>query len=126
LIVSSIDQADERLVAADALTGLFRVLKDDIRVVVLNACYSEVQAQAIVEQIDFVIGMSDSIGDEAARVFAAAFYRGLAFGRSVHTAFELGLNELKLVGLSQEDAIPQLLVRTGVDSDTSLVSGASS
>jgi hypothetical protein len=97
-----------------------------IRVVVLNACYSEVQARAIVNEIDFVVGMSDSIGDDAARVFAAAFYRGLAFGKSVRTAFELGINELKLLGLGHEDAIPQLLVRTGVDPNVVLVSGPSS
>jgi len=115
IVFHASDQSGERLVAADALADLFRVLKDGIRVVVLNACYSDVQALAIVEQIDFVIGMSDSIGDEAARVFAAAFYRGLAFGRSVRTAFELGINELKLVGFSEDDAIPRLLVRSGVD-----------
>ena len=43
--------------------------------VVLNACHSHEQAKAIVQEIDFVVGMADSIGDEAARVFAAAFYR---------------------------------------------------
>ena len=125
IVLHAPDQAKERLVAADALADLFRVLKDGIRVVVLNACYSGVQAQAIVEEIDFVVGMSDSIGDEAARVFAAAFYRGLAFGRSVRTAFDLGLNELKLMGLSEDKVIPQLLVRSGVDPDVRLVTGAS-
>jgi GTPase-associated protein 1, N-terminal domain type 1/CHAT domain len=124
IVLHSQDQSDERLVAEDALADLFRVLKDNIRVVVLNACYSEVQAKAIVKEIDFVVGMSDSVGDEAARMFAAAFYRGLAFGRSVQNAFDLGLNELRLVGLGHEDHIPQLLVRTGVDpSKTVLVGG---
>ena len=126
IVLHSADQNDESLVDADALADLFRVLKDGIRVVVLNACYSDVQAQAIVKEIDFVVGMSDSIEDDAARVFAAAFYRGLAFGRSVRTAFDLGINELKLLGLGHSDAIPQLLVRTGVDANTVLVAGLSS
>jgi hypothetical protein len=125
IVLHASDQAEERLVAADVLADLFRVLKDGIRVVVLNACYSDVQAQAIVEEIDFVVGMSDSIGDEAARVFSAAFYRGLAFGRSVFNAFELGLNELKLMGLSEDDVIPRLFVRSGVDSGVRLVTGSS-
>lgn len=123
ILLHSQDQGDQRLVAEKALTDLFRVLKDDIRVVVLNACYSEVQATAIVQEIDFVIGMSDSVGDEAARVFAAAFYRGLAFGRSVKNAFDLGLNDLRLAGLGQEDHIPKLLVRSGVDSSTTVLVG---
>ncbi|MEW6182508.1 MAG: CHAT domain-containing protein [Bacillota bacterium] len=121
IVLHATDLSEERLVTADVLADLFRVLKDGIRVVVLNACCSDVQAQAIVKEIDFVIGMSDSIGDEAARVFAAAFYRGLAFGRSVRTAFELGINELKLVGLGEDDAIPRLLVRSGVDPEARLV-----
>lgn len=125
IVLHAADQSAESLVAADTLADLFRVLKKGIRIVVLNACYSEVQAKAIVEQIDFVVGMSDSIGDDAARVFAAAFYRGLSFGQSVRTSFDLGVNELKLCGLSPQDAIPQLYVRAGVTPDVVLVGDAS-
>lgn len=123
IVLHSQDQSDESFVVEKALADLFRVLKDDIRVVVLNACYSEVQAKAIVQEIDFVVGMSDSVGDKAARVFASAFYRGLAFGRSIQSAFDLGLNELRLVGLGNEDHIPQLLVRSGVDPATTVLVG---
>ena len=48
-------------VSVRALSQLFSVLKDDIRCVVLNACYSEQQAKAIAEHIDCVIGMSKTI-----------------------------------------------------------------
>ena len=41
IVMHSADQDKENMVAADALADLFRVLKGDIRVVVLNACYSE-------------------------------------------------------------------------------------
>ena len=127
IVLHSQDEEDQQLVDDNALTNLFHVLKDNIRVVVLNACYSDFQARAIVQEIDFVVGMSDSIGDEAARVFASAFYRGLAFGRSVQTAFDLGVNELQLIGLGREGQIPQLLVRSGVNpSITALVGGVSS
>ena len=81
----------------------------------LNACYSEEQARAIVEKIDFVVGMAVSIGDDAAVVFAAAFYRGLAYGKSVQTAFELGLNQLQLMGLKEDEDVPVLLIREEVD-----------
>lgn len=126
IVLHSQDQGAEHLVAEDALVDLFRVLKDEIRVVVLNACYSEVQAQAIVREIDFVVGMSDSVADDAARMFAAAFYRGLAFGRSVQTAFDLGINELRLLGLGDEDYIPKLLVRPGVDASATKLIGTAS
>jgi hypothetical protein len=115
IVLHSQDQDEERLVAEEALADLFRIFKNQIKVVVLNACFSEVQAAAIVKEIDIVIGMSDSVGDEAARVFAAAFYRGLAFGQSVKTAFDLGVNDLRLLGFSHEDHIPRLLVRPGLD-----------
>lgn len=122
IVLHSQDQDAEKLVAEGALVDLFRILKGEIRVVVLNACYSEVQAQAIVQEIDFVVGMSGSVADDAARVFTAAFYRGLAFGRSVQSAFDLGVNELRLVGLDDEGDIPKLLVRSGLDaSSTKLV-----
>ena len=122
LVMHSTSHSDESLVSSEALADLFRVLKNDIRVVVLNACYSEVQAKAIVEQIDFVVGMSESIGDEAARMFAASFYRGLSFGKSVKEAFELGKNELKLLEMREDEKIPILLVRSGTDAEkTTLV-----
>ena len=105
---------DVSAVSSAALARLFAVLRDNIRLVVLNACYSEEQARAIVEEIDFVVGMTDEIGDEGARVFAAAFYRGLAYGRSVQSAFDLGLNELQLEGLRDDESVPVLVSREGV------------
>lgn len=101
-------------VTAEALRRLFRILKDNIRCVVLNACMSITQAEAIVKEIDCVIGMSEKIGDEAAIRFAGGFYRALGYGRSVQTAFELGRNEIDLSKLGEEEK-PQLLVRPGVN-----------
>ncbi len=101
-------------VSAEALKMLFTTLKDNIRVVVLNACYSETQAQAIAEVIDCVVGMSTSIGDEAAIFFAASFYRAIGFGRSIKDAFDQGKTAIMLEGISEVDT-PQLLTRTGVD-----------
>ena len=80
----------------------------------LNACYSRPQAEALAETIDCSIGMNQPIGDEAAIVFAASFYRALGFGRSVQEAFELGKAALLLEGIP-EDKTPELLTRAGVD-----------
>ena len=103
------------LVSSAALAQLFALLRGNIRLVVLNACYSEEQARAIVKEVDFVVGMADSIGDDGAGTFAAAFYRGLAYGKSVQTAFGLGLNELRLMELMDDEGVPVLLTREGVD-----------
>jgi CHAT domain-containing protein len=97
-------------VSRGALANLFKVLKDNIRCVVLNACYSKEQAQAIAQNIDCVIGMSDAIADRAAINFALAFYQALGFGRNVKTAFDLGCNQ---IGLDPESAdnedVPHLI-----------------
>ena len=81
----------------------------------LNACYSSEQALPIVEEIDFVVGMRDSITDDGARAFAAALYQGLAYRESMQTAFDLGCNELQLQGLTSDAAVPVLLTRKGID-----------
>jgi hypothetical protein len=90
-------------VDALAITNLFSVLKDNIRCVVLNACYSKIQATLISGYIDCVIGMSKAIGDEAAIKFAQGFYRGIGFGKDLETAFKLGCAQINLEGLGEED-----------------------
>jgi len=97
-----------------ALKALFEVLKDNIRVVLLNACYSQIQAEAIKDVIDCVIGMNADISDQAAIIFASSFYRAIGFGRSVREAFEQGRTALLLEGIT-EDKVPKLLCRKGVN-----------
>lgn len=101
-------------VSAEALRKLFATLKDNIRVVVLNACYSQIQATAIAEVIDCVIGMDQAIGDNGAITFAAAFYQAIGFGRSISEAFELGKTAIMLESIPEADT-PQLIARLGVD-----------
>ena len=103
-----------RPVSSKALTAVFKTLKDNIRLVVLNACYSKIQAEAIRQEIECVVGMNDALGDDAARTFAASFYRAIGFGRSIQEAFEQGQTALLLEGIAEEQT-PELLVRTGSD-----------
>lgn len=97
-----------------AIKQLFKALKDNIRVVVLNACFSRPQAEAITEVIDCAVGMKKAIGDKAAIVFAASFYRAIGFGRSVQEAFDQGKTALMLEGIAEEKT-PELLIRQGTD-----------
>jgi CHAT domain-containing protein len=95
-------------VSKEALVHLFRALKDNIRVVVLNACFSKPQAEAITGEIDCAIGMMRAIGDDAAITFAASFYRAIGFERSIKEAFDQGIAALLLDG-SPEDKTPVLM-----------------
>jgi hypothetical protein len=107
-------------VRKEALTDLFRILKDNIRIVVLNACYSKAQAEAIGQIIDYTIGTNKIIGDQAAIAFAAAFYQGLSFERSVNDSFALGRNLIDMKQQSGSEVL-ELLVRAGVDAQESFV-----
>jgi hypothetical protein len=88
-------------VSTKALADLFRLF-DGVECVLLNACYSEVQAKAIAQHIPYVIGMNQAIGDRAAIEFATSFYEGLGAGGSVEFAFDLGRNAMQLEGIPEE------------------------
>ncbi len=90
-----------RLVSTEALARLFELFASDVECVVLNACYSEVQAIAIAQHIPCVIGMNKEIGDKAAIKFATGFYSALGAGESVEFAYRLGCNVIQLDGISE-------------------------
>jgi len=113
-IVLEDDDGKTKVVAAADLTELLGILKDNLRVVVLNSCYSALQAGGITQTIDCAIGMNDKVGDQSAIIFAATFYESLAFGRSVEEAFRLGVSDLKTEGTGS-GGIPTLLTKQGVD-----------
>lgn len=82
-----------KMLTTRVLTGLFKLIPS-IECVLLNACYSEVQANALVSLVPYVIGMNRAIGDEAAIEFAKGFYDGLGYNRTYPEAFEFGLNAI--------------------------------
>jgi len=101
-------------VQPEALRALFTALKDNIRLVFFNACYSRIQADAITSVIDCAIAMDNRMSDEAAIIFAAAVYQAIGFGRSLQSSFDIGVAALQLHG-NPEHTIPQLLHRPDVD-----------
>jgi hypothetical protein len=78
-----------RLVAGEPLAELFRQFRDTVRCVVLNSCFSAVQARAIRRYIPHVIGMSERIQDSAAIAFSTGFYAAIGAGRDVPSAFQV-------------------------------------
>ncbi|KYC39857.1 ATPase [Scytonema hofmannii PCC 7110] len=99
-----------QLVSASSLARLFKLFQNKVECVLLNACYSEVQAEAICQHIDYVIGMNQAIGDRAAIDFAVGFYDALGAGRSLEDAFEFGRIAIDLESLP-ESATPTLKKR---------------
>jgi len=87
----------------EALANLFKRSVDrGLECVVLNACYSEVQANAIAKHIDFVVGMNSEIGDDAAIKFAVGFYDELGAGYSYEDAYNGGCDAIALQGIPEQ------------------------
>lgn len=107
------EAGDVQLVQAEALAQLFRLFVapftvPPVQCVLMNACYSEVQANAIAEHIPYVIGMNKAVGDKAAREFAVGFYDALGAGREIPIAYEFGKVSISMAGIP-EHLTPQLV-----------------
>ena len=105
-----------KIVSKEAISMAMSTASDTIRLVVFNACFSEVQAQSVVNYVDAAIGMSTSIGDEAACVFASQLYSAIGFGLSLQTAFRQAIAQLMLEGIKEENT-PKLYVKNGLDAN---------
>jgi|688.fasta_scaffold195696_2 CHAT domain-containing protein len=97
-----------QLVDTEALASLFQQFRNQITCVILNSCYSELQAKAIARYIPYVIGMNDVIDDRASIAFAVGFYQALGAGRKIEDAFEFGSIQIRLRGLS--DYVTPILI----------------
>jgi len=93
------DQGNATLVSTDALANFARLFSNHVKCIVLNACYSAIQAEALAQHISYVVGMSGEISDEAAIEFSVAFYDSLGAGKSYLFAFELACNAIQLLGI---------------------------
>ena len=107
------DAGQAQRVSGEALANLFALFADPaepnpIHCVVLNGCYSAVQAEAIAEQVPYVVGMTQAIGDQAAIDFAVGFYDALGAGRSVEFAYKLGCAAIDLAN-KPESTTPVLI-----------------
>jgi CHAT domain/Effector-associated domain 11 len=95
-----------QLVSGAALASLFKIClkRFPIEVVLLNACHSKSQAEAISQAgVPYVIGMNRAVKDSTAIVFSTGFYRGLASENDIEFAFDLAVNAVQLEGLSGAD-----------------------
>jgi len=120
---SGTTQGQPHGVSKSALANVLRSCDEgNLRLVVLNACETRSQAEALTEVVDCVVSMNRVISDWAAIKFAASFYGALAFGRSVQKAFDQGVARLSAEGIAEADT-PELVMRAGVDASRVVLVG---
>jgi hypothetical protein len=103
-----------RVVDAAAITDAFGAAGASVKLVVLSACYTEGQAEALLAHVACVVGIDGAIGDDAACNFAIGFYGGIGEREPVGDAYKQGCAAIRLEGLADADR-PQLKAQAGVD-----------
>ncbi|MEM9276327.1 MAG: CHAT domain-containing protein, partial [Cyanobacteria bacterium P01_F01_bin.143] len=86
----------QQLLDTQAIADLFRLFACQIECVVLNACYSQIQAIEISKHINYVVGTKRAIRDDAAIAFSKGFYEALVNGENIERAYEFGCNRIQL------------------------------
>jgi serine/threonine protein kinase len=85
-----------RVIAGEHLRTFFE--DRGVQLVVLNSCFSEPQAKAILPVVRAVVGTAGRLEVGAALLFATSFYRTLANGKPVGEAFRNGCDAVGLGG----------------------------
>jgi hypothetical protein len=101
-----------------ALVNVFRLYSHHVRMVVLNACLTDSQAEALTQVIDCAVGIDRIIGDQAAVKFAGAFYLALSYGKTIRNAFDSAQAQLDMLDLPRSKGL-QLFTRT--EKDTTII-----
>jgi hypothetical protein len=112
-----------QLVSTEALEATFGAAGSSVQLIVLSACYSELNARALLRHVGCVVGIDGAIADDAARSFAIGFYGGLGERESIAAAYAQGCAAIRLQGLSDRDR-PRLAVRAGIDAGKLVLAGA--
>jgi len=89
-------------VSTEALGNLFSLCANYVECVILNACYSVLQAQVIAKHINYVVAMKQELGDKAAIEYSRGFYFALACGEPYDVAHEFGRSAIYTETLGEE------------------------
>ena len=96
------------------LANLLGGFAASVRCIIVNACHSLALAEAMSEQIDYVVGMRSEILDFASVQFSVGFYQGLFAGKTVPDAFRQGRDLVQAEPITNSEyKVPILLVRRG-------------
>ncbi|NLG55150.1 MAG: CHAT domain-containing protein [Rhodococcus sp.] len=101
-------------VTFELLARILGATDEPPRLLVLNACKSLAGADALLQTVPALIGMSDTIEDTSAIVFASALYSAIASAQSLASALEQAKVRMLAATLDGSD-LPELRVRNDVD-----------
>lgn len=92
------ETGNAQVVSKEALASLFSLFSQECRLecVILNGCYSQIQAEAIAQHVPHVIGIKQSVNEQSAIDFSVGFYDALGNGKSVIFAFNNGKVAMQL------------------------------
>lgn len=94
------------------LANLLGGFAEWVRCVIVNACHSLALAEALSEQIEYVVGMQSEILDSASVQFSVGFYQGLFAGRTIPDAFRQGRDLVQAEPTTNSEfKVPLLLAR---------------
>jgi hypothetical protein len=102
------EMGEVQLVPQDALAELLSAYSPPLECVVLNACYSAVQASLVSLGVPYTIGMDGAISDEGGIEFTRGFYDAVGAGKTIEFAYAEGCRTIKLMGLP-DGSTPVLL-----------------
>lgn len=96
----------------DFLIGeTLRIGSPSTKCTILNGCYLEGQAREIVQHVDYLVGIDQSISIDAMLLFLNDFYYHVGLGIPVERAYEAGRNRVLKRGLD-DTQVPILLTKT--------------
>lgn len=109
------DAAGRSTPIAPAALARLLVAPGSVRCVVLNACWTDALADALLAATACVVGMTSNVEDAAAIDFAGGLYRALADGESIAAAVEAGRAAALAAGYGGVADGVQLRTAAGVD-----------
>jgi hypothetical protein len=100
-----------QIVPKDALSETLSAYSPPIKCVLLNACFSDFDAESPPMDVPYTIVMKGPISDIGATEFVRGFYDAIGAGRTIEFAFKEGCRRIKLKELP-DGAIPILFSKS--------------
>lgn len=103
------------------LAAVFYNFTDTVKCVILNSCYSQKQAIAIIKFVPCIVGMTSALDDQSAISFSSKFYTGLASGYSIKRAFDIAKTEMYIYN-SDDKNKPIIHVKPNIRAENLFIS----
>lgn len=115
------DPDGKRFLNCEDLRSIFENFASNVKLVILNVCYSEMQAKAISTIIDFTIGIRREIDSKSAIIFSSQLYSSLSHGRSLNAAFQQTIARMKMER-ALNNGEPRLITNNNADPEDFILS----